>query len=884
LKNITIDHDFWKELKVNSEKYSEMSSQDTITNLSKLFNRQSLDFLFHVYDILEIGSEKPIKAKKEDLIKKILDSNNLDYFRLLSIINDFSRSKNEVFINQLFDDNFEKLKNIFKTITPSQKVGLNKFNKLTLIYFLNNKELNNIHFISWWKKEESTNRYIASESDKIPNDLVKTLLEKDQSFIEKIKELEKCEYKKSFSLTVGNNHFVFWKKQIFDEIEEDIDKNKRVKGSNIIGICISNDGKNLEIKSKSKKSSENIKEILEKDIFKINYNIFEESSDKPYSTSLENSLTLPTSEIKLIEISFKNSKLDNSPELRIKHKENDIFNSIKQLQEANIIETDLKNIAHFKILWNSIPLNISVELDEANNRYKLMSTRQLEDEDNKTFYKDFSIRFQRPLNRWISFNEDSSHGLYFDKFLKNGTLINENDLNNVVLTELVSKKLVKLVDFQYIKCYNNDDDDCFTVPRCEGIIPFRDGTTEYRCPQCDREVDLESINKRKFRENKITLDIEAIKDYILNLFKVNNFKLNKKEITVDDKKYTIYGVKSEGEKVNILILNAPISSSTIHFFERYKLPIIFVLLDSSIICKNIIDVSLYPQISFGRLLENEKSGEFKNYIAGIIKKSNQQSLTLYEKASKISHKNLETVPQNYSHRDFEIDVFNILKYIIPSCDKMGDTSIGKALPDGIFSLHYSKNSEIFNAAYIYDCKWSYANLENSSKDYELGRSEYRKILEHIKHINQTNEISRQFNGGIKSFIIFSNKLNESRFGKMMEYLEGEANFFNENLNLNLVFFEIDALLYFYEQVVKKKTDIEQRREIFFENLNDLLHNPKLHQNKDDPLESKNNRVLRIDKKDIRYVINSTLEEKKIYDFVSSNNVTKYLTQKGVLAA
>lgn len=861
-----------------------MSSQDTITNLSKQFNRQPLDFLFHAYNILEIESEKPIKAKKEELIKKILDSDNLDYFKLLSIINDFSRIKNEVFINQLFDDNFEKLQNIFKTLTPLQKVELNKFNKLTLIYFLNNKLFNDIHFISWWKKEESTNKYVASEPANVPNDLVKILLEKDNTFIEKIKELEKSVYKKSFDLTFGKNHFIFWKKQISDEIEEDIEENKRVKGSNIIGICISDDGKNLEIKSKSKKSSENIKKILEKDILKINYTIFEESSDKPYSTSLEHSVTLPTSEIKLIEISFINSKLDNSPELKIKHKENDIFNSIKQLQDANIVENDLKNIAHFRILWNDIPFKISIELDEVNNRYKLISTRPLEDEDKRTFYKDFSSKFRRPLNRWISFDQDSSKELYFDKFLKNGMLISENDLSSGILKELLSKKLVKIVDSQYIKCYNNDDEDCFSAPQCEGIILFNDGTSVYRCPQCDREIDLESTNKHKFRENKVTLDIEAIKSYIINLLKANDFGFNEKEITVDNKKYIIYDVKLEEEKVGILILNAPIGPGMIHFLEKYKLPVVFILLDSSIICRNIIDVSLYPQASFGRLLEIEKSGDFKNYITHLIHKSYQHSLTLYEKASKISHKNLENIPQNYTHRDFEIDVFNILKYIIPSCDKMGDSSIGKALPDGLFSLHYSKNSETSNTAYIYDCKWSYVNIENSSKGFELDRSEYRKILEHIRHINQTNEISRQFNGCIKSFILFSNKLNESRFGKMMEYLEGEANFFNENLNLNIVFFEIDALLYFYEQVVKKKDDIEQRREIFYENLNDLLHNPKLHQNKDDPLESKNNRVLRIDKKDISHIINSTLEEKKIYDFVSSKNITKYLAQKGVLAA
>lgn len=860
-----------------------MNSQDTITKLAKLLDRQSREFLFYTCEILGIESNQLKKSTKKGLIEKILGSDNLNYFKVLLIINDFSKGKNEIFINQRFEQNFEEIQNMFENLTPSQKTKLNKFNKLVLIYFLNPEEFNNVYFISWWKKEESTNMYIADHSDRIPDDLVKSLYENDALFLKKIEEVETSKYKKSFNFNSGNDHFIFWKKQVSDSIEEDIETNKRVKGSKIIGIYISDDGKNLEIKTKSKKSSENVKKIIETDILKINYSSFEQYANESCSISLENSVTLPTSEIKITEISFKNSELDSSPEVRIKHKENDISNSIKQLQNLDILRYDFTNISHFKIVWNNMPFKISVELDEANNRYKLTSTRQLEDSDKKALNKDFSKKFQRSVNKWINIDEDSNQVYDLDYFLKNGMTIGGNDLSNSRLVELNTKNLINLVDFQYIKCYNDYDEDCDIIPQCEGTIRYEEDTTEYLCPQCNREIDLEVTNKQIIQEKKIILDISSIRKYIVDLLKDNDFDPHEKKISIDGEKHPIYEVKSQYEKVNVLILNAPITSQRIKFIERYKLPTIFILLDSSVICKNIIDSSLYPQISFGKMLEKEKSGEFKDIIKDIIKESYLHSLTLYEKASKISHKKLIDIPETYSFRDLEIDIFNLLRYTIPSCDKMGDSDIGKALPDGIFSIHYSKNSETYNFAYIYDCKFSQLNVEDPSKSFKLDRTEFRKILEHIKHINQTNEISHQFTGGIKSFILFSNKLNKTTVEKLMEYIDGESRFFNEELNIKVVLFELNALLYFYEQVVKKKNEIEQRREIFYENLNDLLCNPTIHNKKDDPVEIKNDRVIVVNRNDIINMINSTLEEKKIYDFIKSANINEYLKRKGVLS-
>lgn len=797
------DKEYWEGLEVHYEKINEQWEEYYQLRLQKALSSLNLSQLKEICDISDIV----YTDKKEELIMSIV--NDEETAKQLYFLKEF-QSKKKKAINELYD---------WIYLEADKRYDLSSISKLYHLYKEDKYKLFDVFTLYKWGTKSSGNKYINKKKFK-ENDIVE--IGTNSQYIKKIRDTMHSKSKShnfkvvSTATNFGHKIVVLIYRQTADVMLPDFDSNKSNKKVTEIMFEIDLDDKSVSIKSSNKTDEDSLIEY-----FDVNFN----SSLQRYKTDtykgfskkkFEELFSYPEISEKLdysayiSGISFLSSSLWKSPAVTFDLKDDDVWPAVVEANSAGMIRPkSLKDIKYIKLnfkdhttkkLYSSVELNgdITFRLQDANlTKGQIQQTNDI-----------FELLLGLPVNQPIS-NSDFTEGTAdkVDFILKS---CNPDDLgtSKVLFDELLNAGFITQTNISGFSCTN---EECQTFYEC---FPESD------CEQCGHD-DFKEIQKVRY-----DLNLNKIKSYTkkkLTAWANNNSHnmLNTTTLTLFDRKYEFLNVEINYQSIQILITNELLPGRTLRRLRKLLTPtiVIYVGYQEFDFSQQNYD-SIFP-INFGQIYSYEGVELYERFNR-VIDVIESRATTIVTQASSTAYETLINLSNNedtYNDREFEDDVFAILKDIFPNADKWGREMSGERVPEGLFSLQYNTQigttTQEFRRIYSFDCK-----LTNQKKGYDLGISEKRKAWDYIDELHKIRDITKYSDKNeVSGHIFITNKYKENQINEMRK-------FFNEKMSDKTstipIFIEIEQIILLHKLYRQNYKEILIRRNAFYEEMNKLL--------------------------------------------------------------
>ncbi|MGR6765165.1 hypothetical protein ACU1JV_25645 [Paenibacillus sp. T2-29] len=370
---------------------------------------------------------------------------------------------------------------------------------------------------------------------------------------------------------------------------------------------------------------------------------------------------------------------------------------------------------------------------------------------------------------------------------------------------------------------------------------IQDKTTRfYYCDNCkieytyekDEEVpilcmDCEGDRIRRRSNDVLTVNIEAIYLFVKNKCKTEGAPwkiVRENHVKVGSSEFKCLHLwDEENEKgIQVLVTEKALHKAVLKNLNRLLKPTLLILVGQ---IEKLIDYSSYScvePINFGKMYIGGER-KFSSMLKDFSDKIYRRSKTYLSAAANDAHTELTTITtekindKKYSDKNFEDDVFVILKDIFPNAEKWGKELSGKAVPEGIFTLSYKDrgNSRPKQYVFSYDCK-----LNTNGQGYNLNKGEQRKALEYVNTLNANDYIKyfsdkQQLNG----HIFISNKFNENNFKTMTEHFYKHL---DDQYDTKAIFLDVDVLVYLHSIYLEYYELLRNSRNLFYKGLFELF--------------------------------------------------------------
>lgn len=797
------DNEYWVGLEVHFEKINDQWEDTYQSKLEKVLLSMNLSQLKELCDIGDID----FLDKKEELIKTIVNSEEIA--KLLYYLKEF-QSKKKKAVTQFYD---------WLYLNSEKRYDLSTISKLYHLYKEDKCYLFDVFTLYKWGTKGSGNKYVNKKKFK-DKDLIE--IGTNSKYIEKITDTMHSKSKLhkfkvvTTAINPGRKIVVLIYKQMADVMLPDFDGNKNNKKVSEFMFEIDLDDKSVSIKSSNRTDEDSLIEYFDinfnSELQKYRMDTFNEFSKKKF----EELLDFPEISEKLdysaciSSISFYSSPLWKSPAVTFDLKDDDVWPAVVEANRAGMIRPkSLKDIKYIKLtfkdltskkLYSNVEQNgdITFRLQDANlTKIQIQQTNEF-----------FELLLGLPINQPIS-NNDFTEGTAdkVDFILKS---CNPTDLGSSrgLFDELLAKEFISVIKISGFSCAN---EDCQT---------FYDLLPETDCKDCGAEKFTE-IQKIKY-----DLNFKKVKSYTKNQISAwaNNSGysiLNNTTLTLYEKKYEFFNVEKNYQSIQILVTNEMLPGRTLKRLRKLLTPTIVVYVgyqEFDFLHQN--SDSIYP-LNYGQIYSYEDN-ELYNRLDKVIDVIDSRAMTIVTQASSAAYEtliNLGNSENSYSDREFEDDIFAILKDIFPNADKWGREMSGERVPEGLFSLQYNTqvgtSTNEYRRIYSFDCK-----LTSKEKGYDLGISEKRKAWDYIDELHKIRDITKYSDKKeVSGHIFITNKYKENQIEEMRK-------FFNEKMSDKTstipIFIEVEQIILLHKLYRQNYKEILIRRNSFYEEMNKLL--------------------------------------------------------------
>lgn len=798
---------YWNGLEINYNKINDQWEEIYIIKLEKaLFNLnlQQLKELCHFGDVDFIDN-------KEELIKKI--KGNSSFSKEIYYLREF-QSKKKKAISEFYEWNFKN---------SDVRYDLSSLSKLFHLYKTDKTYLFDVFTLNKWSKKSSGTRYLFAT--KIGESHIKKI-GNDTNYIKKLIDTlhsgsRSHNYKMLSTATHPKNKIiVLIYKQMSDTMLPDFDENKRNKKVTEIMFEVNMDSRSVSIKTDNKIDQMSLlkyfKENFDPNLHEYKLETFTDFSKENFELLFtEGELAKRTKFNAFVSaISLHDSHLWKSPEFTLELKEDDIWPAVVECHSKGIIRPrSLKDFKYIKLTFNNVSSKkIYTNVEPNGDIIFRLHDANLSKEQLDEIYEWFKQLFGLPINQPIS-NNDFVEGKadLVDFIMKqtNPTSLTESSRN--VFERLIEEKIIIQEVISGYTCSNEECDN------------FYEELPEGDCDGCDNPEYVE-VNKTRYN-----LNLKELKEFTKRKFKKwteqKNYSLLKNtSITFFGKKYELVNIEKDYKPIQFLLTNELIPTRTINRFKKLLTPIIIVYVgynEADFI--NQSSDNIFP-INFGKIFAYDQADLF-SYLDNVVDILESRAATIVAQASSIAYESLlnlstnEEYLESYSDREFEDDVFAIIKDIFPNADKWGSEMSGERVPEGLFSLQYNiqvgAHKREYRRLFSFDCK-----LTKKAEGYDLGISEKRKAWDYIDQLHKIRDITKYSdNSQVSGHIFITNKFKESQ-------IEGIRSFFNEKMGEEVttmpIFLEEQHLILIHKLYRQNHEKILVRRDTFYEELHKLL--------------------------------------------------------------
>ncbi|MCB7154315.1 hypothetical protein P8845_00455 [Bacillus spizizenii] len=798
---------FWTSLEVHYQKINDKWTEVYVEKLKKKLLSMNLKQLKELCECVNLD----FIDSKEDLVNKFIVDQKVS--KILLYLREFQNKKKKS-IDTVYEWIYSDSENRYDLTTLS---------KLYHLYLDKPTYLFDIFTLNKWNIKNSGEKYIyrnnlqkihlneVAKNSQYAEQIVNTMHSKSKSHIYKVVSTATKKEQKVIVLIY---------KQMSDVMLPDFDGNKRNKKIAEIMFEINLKDKSISIKSGNKTDERSLVEYfdtnLNTNLQKFKLNAFDSFTPNKfqYLLSTEDISKHTGYNLYISGITFNSSNLWKSPELSFELKHDDVWPAIVESHEKGIIRPkSLKDIKNIKLSFKDLSSKRIYMLTEDNGdiTFRLqdanLSNEQIE-EVNKLFIELFGVPINQPIN-----NNNFTEGIAdkVDYILKLCSPDNLSETNGKLFERFIQEKIIEKGNIEGYSCSN---------PHCSVIYEIQ---PEYECDECGNE-EYEHINTSKFDLNFKNIK-SHVKQKINSWVKHKNYSLlNNTNITVYGKKYELINVEAAFEPVQILITKELLPGRTLNRFRKLLTPTIIIYIghhDSDFSHQN--SDSILPT-NFGKIYAY-KDQELFDYLDNATELLESRSITMVTQASSSAYESLLNLKSNknyldtYTDREFEDDIFAILKDIFPNADKWGREMSGERVPEGLFSLQYTtqvgSNNQEFRRIYSFDCK-----LTSKENGYDLGIGEKRKAWDYIDELHKVKDITKYSDKNeVSGHIFITNKFKQNQINEM-------RSFFNEKMPETCgtipVFIELDQILLLHKLYRTNYNEIFIRRNTFFEELNKLF--------------------------------------------------------------
>jgi len=821
---------YWYDKEINYGRLSERWKSKGKKQLKAYLETFSVEELKLIDDKLSLASPK--STDKADYLKSILES----------------KEALQLFLLHTFFEKFKKSVLDYVTgVLSGNTANQNPFINLFLLFLDSSKDhLLNIFIYHNWNAASTGKVY--KSSNPLPEDIASKFYKEANAFAKKLSSKDWYLGKKKVRFIGSTDSTFIFDKQVGDKILQTTSGHKRVKPSRYILIRLQPQSVEIrEVRRSSRNIAENIRKLIET---QFSTELIDETQT-PTKGNLETFLkrlknTNSSDEFEIISFKAKHSKLDKGIPVEVDNFEggSDISKAITELVDREIIVlNNLSDIDRFTVSFSKAKRNgkrktIRVNENEDGTLTLTSDSKELKDEERQDFSNLFAQRFGIGLNVPL----DPTH-LVANQKLVFDYLLSEERVDNPKKFQLDAIK--KLEELGVITTKKQFQLRCTNSSCRHKMYSQQESDT---CRDCGSQAT--KINEAI----KLEVSEKGTSNYIRGILSKSSkvAERTNRTIKIKNTKFKFYELEISANPVFVHLNFGRVTKTFLDYLVRSGLPLLFINI-SKVVNTSDMEERLFEQIDLSDILIDEDAG-----LKGIeerLEKLQTYSMDRISNAARRSYKNFEqkiAQPAEYPPKEFETDVFNILKQIFPSAYRAG----GKYVPEGFVGLEYETDRK-HKCVFEWDCKLA------KTSTYKLPQSEIDKAWRYIRSTLKSDEL-KNFNKRLNHYIIFSNAIDQSAFRNFATALNRKRKWRGEK---SVVLFHTDALLELHSQYANNQKEITRRLNLFYEEFFKLLSRIEA-----------NLGYCNINKEDITSIFKSVLAKPAEYDELNAAKVEAHLKQ------
>lgn len=318
------------------------------------------------------------------------------------------------------------------------------------------------------------------------------------------------------------------------------------------------------------------------------------------------------------------------------------------------------------------------------------------------------------------------------------------------------------------------------------------------CPACQGELKWHDLCKY---EDDRKVQIQIVRGV---LQKATGWNMDPALISFESHQFYRLSSDKHPDKTVCVFVNDRLNSGKMETFHRAMFPLIIVhplgqqglpVIDPF----GIAHVGLPYMLAASDVDEDWK--KFRTSVREVVPRLLWMEKERVLKTSRLSHVNLLSKPVGYDDRNYEADVFNVLRSIFPFTVKWG----GGNKPDGFSSLVYFPEN---NLAKPSKYNWSY-DAKYSDSTYSFGIGEYRQALDYIRRLHAPKSL-KSLGNRYDAHVIITNSMDEQSMKNAADFMATQDRLDEEFPDFRLVFMRDVFLTKLWELVRNSEIEFEKR--------------------------------------------------------------------------
>ncbi|MBX3440862.1 MAG: hypothetical protein KF774_00545 [Planctomyces sp.] len=497
--------------------------------------------------------------------------------------------------------------------------------------------------------------------------------------------------------------------------------------------------------------------------------------------------------IDLIGISFRQSFGPNHSPISVEaaRHSRSVREDLAWLKSTGVLRLrSLSDISRFRVRYESKEIDVELLSEKGGALRFRMNDSGLSDELTAKLRVAFEKVFLIPLDHSIDPSVLAMGPADIYQFLMGG--IQEDQVQpyqSHSLAKLVQQSLLKPIEERIGRC---TDQQCSAY----GQPVTDEAITE--CSGCQGALRWQ--DSRRYEEDK-----KGIISYVrAKLQKATGWKMAASQFKLESHSFYRLSSPKHPEHTVCVFMNNRLNTAKIETFQRAMFPIIVVHPQGEHGLP-VIDANGIAHIGLPHILAADDVREdwrkFRESCKVLIPRLLRMERERVLKTSRMSWDHIQAKLVGYNDRNFEVDVYNLLRSLFPFTVKWG----GGNKPDGFCSLVYFPLNDLSKPE---KWNWSY-DAKFSDSTYPFGVGEFRQMFDYVRRLRASKPMMTQGNR-YDAHVFITNAMEESAMQNAANFMRTQHRIGQDAPGFRLIFMRESFLVRLWERVRNEEIEFDKR--------------------------------------------------------------------------